>query len=335
MLSPTIVIDIEAINPQQFFVIGIIVTRHPGNTLISQRKFYFPTHTWNGQTAEMYWNTEDNNEIRQEVNKLNQESQQVIKKHAGFTISSLQFWIAHLETLDRLTRERENQQLSEEDKKEALQFNDIEEQRQKVFRKVSEYLGWCIRMYPNAVYLSDNPAFDVGFLDCMLLQRGFKSIRESTCGGYLDCKHIYSLAEGILKKSYRSKIRMISALTKKYRLNPISRPTSHDPIDDCLYISSVYESIVLAKMNTLTTKETKEYYPKTPLIITVPSVPSLPSVPSIPSVPTMSTIPTVAIPIMSSVPLLTFPQGSPIAQPQTSYSDRIHFIYRGGCLYAH
>lgn len=226
-----ITIDIEAINELHFLAVAIVVSKHPGNKIVDKRLFCFPTYKWKGQTAAEFWSDPLQKTLRKEIQRLSLIDQEILKEHAGFTLKSLLFWIKHLTTLSELAMNA----------KERSQTESFEVHQQGLYQDIHDFLENCLS-YSNVVYLTDNPAYDVGFLDCLLLQRGLTSLR----GNYVECKHIYSMAEGLLGKSYRFKSRMIRDLAEKYKLTITGKPMSHHPIDDCLYVTQVYEALLCA-----------------------------------------------------------------------------------------
>ena len=191
-----ITIDIEAINPALFLCIGIVLSRHPGNKVLVRKKFYFRTDTFRGQDAKTFWNLQqDNFAFQQEINKLDETQQSLLKQHAGFTLLSLKFWIQHLDTLKQLMEERSAERSTErstdrdshgkeghqqmEKKREEEPW---EVHRAKTLQKIHQFLFQYITSYSNLVYLTDNPAYDLGFIDCMCVQEGLSSIRQNEAG---------------------------------------------------------------------------------------------------------------------------------------------------------
>lgn len=235
-------VDIEAINPLQFLAIGITLTEHPGNHLITKAKFVFPTRFWEGQSAESFWKDTKNKALCDQIKELNFEDQEWIKKHAGFTWDKLQFWIKNLETLKKLT-------LLQKPTYHQLSLFEHEKVKNDIYQAVYTHIREA-QKYPNLCYLTDNPPYDIGVLDCLLMQKKFESIREIRISKdksqYIHCKCVYSLIEGFLHTTYQSKRKMLTAFFRKLEKKPIWRPETHDPVDDCFYMSALYDAFLSA-----------------------------------------------------------------------------------------
>jgi hypothetical protein len=236
----SLTIDVEAISDLHLLAVGVVVCQHSPLHLIEKQCFAFCTDRWKGQSATTFWAEKS---WQRRLMELDEGTRKVLQRHAGFNEKTFDFWVKHVKTLEHLERCAVEQQRARETKHETKLWTE-EQHIGAVLHDIHTFIGKMLGKYKDIRFLGDNPAFDVGMLDCFFLQHGLSSIRKNPKGQVIHVECIYSSAGALTGKSgLRCKAEAVQEVLNLAGSRVI-KSTNHDPVDDCLFVIQVYEAIL-------------------------------------------------------------------------------------------
>jgi len=208
-----------------------------------KKEWIFPTHTFQDfhglQTVEEYWakHPELNKSLIPEPDNV----KKVLTQHAGFSENGIRFWKTRTDLLTNLAARRVKCEMS------------YKEEYENLVRDIWKFLEELFAENQNVEFVGDNLAFDLGILDGMIDSVLGETIRLHPLGYYIQCCSIYDWMKGLLHCTRRMDMNSLARrFCQTFSLAQVSKPVSHEPLEDCQYVLNLVTSILQFQTRTIT-----------------------------------------------------------------------------------
>jgi hypothetical protein len=230
-----IAIDLEMIGDRRLLSVAV-VSKTMGSREAKTTRISFPTTNYHGRSVDEFWSKYP--ALKNIVQRQPKNVQEVLLRHAGFNKSTLYFWLERVSLLEELEKECQSQVSCSSPVPPFVQ--QLRKLWWVLFTEVHNHKDKQIE------WIGDNIVLDFGLLNTLFNLynlKGFHAMRKVYSPIVCVRTLLQTLARQCNLDEKCTRGLNMSLMCKRWNQPIPTKPSTHNPIDDCLHVIQVYETI--------------------------------------------------------------------------------------------